>query len=372
LRAAAARLVLVLVGLAAGLAAVELGLRLLPSASSSDVRGLHELRPDRPWLYGMRPGAEMRGPGGVRYQVNADGFRDRGYARPKPAGTFRIVVLGHSVAFGWGVTLDDTYPKLFEARLAELAPGKRIEVLNLGVSGYNAYTESALFRDVGIGYEPDLVMVEFGINDLNDPTLHFDAQTAARLHDIPDEAFPNPALRRPPPPPPSRWERLCRWSRLCSLVAARPALPADAGLLGAALVPHDDPSAAELAWLRARYDEIAAAAAGIGARFAVVVFPYAAQVDGRAPHRVQERLATLAHDAGWPTVDLLPVLRDASRDATPLFLDPWHLTPRGNRVVADALAARFRCLGLLPLPAGDGCADVAGSTAACRRRGARA
>jgi hypothetical protein len=167
----------VLLGLTTGLAAAELALRVLPMTPASDVRGLHELRPDRPWLYGMRPGAEMRGPGGVRYQVNADGFRDHTYTRPKPGGTFRIVVLGHSVAFGWGVALEDTYPKLLEARLATLAPGKRLEVLNLGVSGYNAYTEAALFRDVGVGYQPDLVMVEFGINDLNDPTLHFDAQT---------------------------------------------------------------------------------------------------------------------------------------------------------------------------------------------------
>ena len=91
-----------LLGLTTGLAAAELALRVLPMTPASDVRGLHELRPDRPWLYGMRPGAEMRGPGGVRYQVNADGFRDHTYTRPKPAGTFRIVVLGHSVAFGWG------------------------------------------------------------------------------------------------------------------------------------------------------------------------------------------------------------------------------------------------------------------------------
>jgi lysophospholipase L1-like esterase len=132
----------------------------------------------------------------------------------------------------------------------------------------------------------------------------------------------------------------------------------DPGLLGAALVPHDDPSATELAWLRTRYDEIARVATTVGAPFVVVVFPYAAQVDGRQPHRVQERLATLARDAGWPAVDLLPVLRDAARAGTSLFLDPWHLTPTGSRVVADALAARFRCLGLLPLPADGGCPDA--------------
>src|SRR5204862_22861 len=85
---------LLLLGLVAGLAAVELGLRLL---EPHDLRALHELRPDRPWLYGMRPNAAVR-VGGVTYATNADGFRDRTYPRAKPPGTFRVVVLGDSIA----------------------------------------------------------------------------------------------------------------------------------------------------------------------------------------------------------------------------------------------------------------------------------
>lgn len=345
----AGRVLLVLFGLSIGLVAAEAVFRVLPLASSTDLRGLHELRPDRAWLYGMRPGAEMLGPGGVSYRVNADGFRDRAYARAKPTGTFRIVVLGHSVAFGWGVALEDTYPKLLEARL-DTGSGTHIEVLNLAVSGYNAYTEAALFHDVGVGYRPDLVMVEFGINDLNDPTLHFDGNTTAALR-IPDEAYPNPALRRPPPPPPSVWVRACAASRLCSFFLNRSRPPVPPGLIGAAIVPHEDPSPGELAWLRARYDDIAHTAEAVGARFVIVVFPYAGQVENDAPHRVQERLESLGREAGWPTVDLLPVLRDAARNGTRLFLDSWHLTAAGNQIVADALASRFRCLGLLPGPA---------------------
>ena len=87
-----------LLGVAAGLATAEIALRLFPIGSAAqELRGLHELRPDRPWLYGLRPGAEGSAANGVRYVVNADGFRDRRYARPKPPRTFRIVVLGDSI-----------------------------------------------------------------------------------------------------------------------------------------------------------------------------------------------------------------------------------------------------------------------------------
>jgi len=356
------RLALVLLGVAAGLAAAELALRVLPiGPPAHDLRGLHEVRPDRPWLFGMRPGAVVRGPGGVRYAANADGFRDRAYARPKPPGTFRIVVLGCSMAFGYGVALEETFPKVLEARLAALAPREHVEVLNLSVSGYNPYTEAALFADVGVRYQPDLVLVQFGINDLNDPTLHFDAATTARLGTVPDAAFPDPQHRLPPPPQPSLAARICRSLRLCLLlVNPAPRLP-DAALLRASIVPHDDPSEAELTWLRARYDDIARAAADIGARFAIVAFPYSAQLDGKASDRVQARIAALGRDAGWTTIDLLPAFREAAQSGTSLFVDIWHASAAGHRVAAETVLAQLGCRGLLPLPAAAGCPDAAPS-----------
>ena len=351
MRAILARAALVMLGLAGSLAAVEGALRVVPLVrGSGDLRGLHVVRPDRPWLYGMRPGAEARlKASGVRYVVNADGFRDGSYRRPKPSGTFRVVVLGDSIAFGYGVALEQSFPKLLEARLRVLAPDKHVEVLNLGVSGYNAYTEAALFADVGVAYEPDLVLVQFCINDLNDPTLHFDASTMEALGDIPDAAFPDPARRRPPPSTGLGW---CRALQLCRLIADALA-PADLASVLRALETHDEPSDAEITWLRAQYAEIARVAAEHGARFAVLVFPYRAQLEGRAPAGVEERLAALGAESGWVTVDLLPAFRAASSSG-PLFLDLYHPTTAGHRVAADAILVQLGCRGLVPggCPAG--------------------
>jgi hypothetical protein len=198
-REVAARLILLAFGLIAGVAIMELAMRLLGESSQvGDLRGLHQLRLDRPWLYGLRPGADgvMQETGEIRYRVNADGFRGRRYARPKPDRTFRVLVLGDSIAFGYGVEEEQTFSHLMEARLQRLVTDRSVEVVNLAGGGYNPYNELALLADVGASYQPDLVLVQFCINDLNDPTLHFDWQTRIHLATIPDAAFPDPSLRR--------------------------------------------------------------------------------------------------------------------------------------------------------------------------------
>ena len=51
---------------------------------------------------------------GQPFTTNAHGMRDRVYAVAKPAGTFRIAVLGSSMDMGWGVGTDETYVNLLE------------------------------------------------------------------------------------------------------------------------------------------------------------------------------------------------------------------------------------------------------------------
>ena len=354
MRRVAASLGLVLLGVVVALVIVEAGLRVFPPHRTAEyLRSIHIVRRDRAWLFGLRPGTSVRLPpkGVIEYAVNRDGFRDRDYARHKPLGTFRIVVVGDSIAFGHRVNLEETFTKVLEQRLAAAAP-PTVEVLNLGISGYNAYNEAALFADVGVGYEPDLVLVQFCVNDLNDPTLHFDASTLSQMGVIPAAAFPDPDHRRQAARLPTLALRYCRFFRSCELVQdAFPLLfVPDADAVRAAYEPHDDPSAVELAWLRERYGEIARTATGVGARFAVVVFPHNRQVKEGTSKLLQARLTELGRDAGWPTIDLLPAFRRAaSGSPEPLLMDQWHPTSAGHRVAGEELAVQLRSLGLLPL-----------------------
>ena len=51
--------------------------------------------------------------------TNSRGFRGGEIVSPKPAGRFRAVVLGDSVAFGWGVNDNDTFAAQAEQLMRE-------------------------------------------------------------------------------------------------------------------------------------------------------------------------------------------------------------------------------------------------------------
>lgn len=113
---------------------------------------------------------------GVDVVTNAEGLRDRDYLRPKPAGTFRIAVIGDSVTFGWGVHQDRTYPKRLESLLNQQRPlGSQVafEVINFGVGNYTADDVAAMLQYKAISYNPDLIIYGAFINDAEIPRVTF-------------------------------------------------------------------------------------------------------------------------------------------------------------------------------------------------------
>src|SRR5262249_24564909 len=111
------------------------------------------------------------GLGSFRLRTNSLGFRGPELARDKPPRTCRIVVLGDSVAFGWGVDDEFTFLRRFEDELNEgpPAPEVRFEVVNTGHPMYDTTQEAALLRDEGLALQPDLVLLVYVVNDV-EPT----------------------------------------------------------------------------------------------------------------------------------------------------------------------------------------------------------
>ena len=95
--------------------------------------------------------------------INSRGTRGPEFQLPKPPGTFRILSLGDSKTFGWGVSEADTYSARLERLLQEHAgPGTKIEVINAGCNAWSYPQMRFYFRDIGLQYQPDLILIGDG------------------------------------------------------------------------------------------------------------------------------------------------------------------------------------------------------------------
>jgi len=85
------------------------------------------------------------------------------YAQTAPTGSaVKLVVLGDSLAAGFGVKPEQSFPSRLEAVLK--AQGRNVAILNQGVSGDT--TAGGLDRvDWLLGDKPDIVLIELGAND---------------------------------------------------------------------------------------------------------------------------------------------------------------------------------------------------------------
>lgn len=103
---------------------------------------------------------------GVDVAINSIGLRDREFG-PKSASTTRILMLGDSLTFGWGVKSEDTPSKLLEYELNKKHRngGKDYEVINSGVGNYNTSQELIYFKSKGYKLNPDIVVLNYFIND---------------------------------------------------------------------------------------------------------------------------------------------------------------------------------------------------------------
>ena len=97
--------------------------------------------------------------------INSQGLRDREYPYAKPAGTRRLLVLGDSFTWGYGVADDEIFTEVLERRFENNQ--LNWEVLNTGVSGWSTDQEYLFLTDEGFRYQPDLVLLAF--YTFNDP-----------------------------------------------------------------------------------------------------------------------------------------------------------------------------------------------------------
>lgn len=100
----------------------------------------------------------------VNVKTNSEGFRDTDHALERPPGVrHRVVCLGDSYMFGWGVDVDKGFVRVAADQL------KDWEFINLSRPGYNSAQELECFRVYGLKYKPDLVIINYISNDTQLP-----------------------------------------------------------------------------------------------------------------------------------------------------------------------------------------------------------
>ncbi len=96
----------------------------------------------------------------VAVRTNSQGFRGPDRPLKLPAEQRRVVVLGDSFTWGFGVEEDETFVSQMDAGL-----GDGFDVVNLGVSGYSTDQELLLYRQHGRRYGADVVVLVVATND---------------------------------------------------------------------------------------------------------------------------------------------------------------------------------------------------------------
>ncbi len=350
------------------LTAAEVALRLV--APQALLRDPDAFTPDP--VLGMRLTPGYSGPFitpefSSSWVINDQGHRGPAAAAREAIG-FRIVALGDSFTFGYGVEEEESWPRLLEKRIGERTEGAgRIEVVNLGVGGYGTFQELSWLERKSEALEPDLAVLAFYVgNDPSDNALALDRE---------DPAAPGGAAARWP----GRIEEVKRWlgSRLhlFTFVSTRAdellvrmglrqlVYPFEMEVLGRDPAPH----------VAAAWDATAEALRRVAAfgeerslPLLIVVIPMKHQVSDAVWDRLlghygdesrfdryapQRRMAELLRSEGLESLDLLGGLRAAvpEEDGQVLY---WgrdqHWNERGHaeaaRLIADRLSARDHVL----------------------------
>jgi lysophospholipase L1-like esterase len=285
----------------------------------------------------MRPGRRYAYQG-IPVEINSHGLRCPEFTPEKRDGVYRILNLGDSIAFGWGVEMEATYGQLLAKRAA--LPGDdqttQMEVINAGAPGWNLENELAFLQDRGLEFQPDLLLLDVTLaNDIIGKSALVTNQRPALIDWLRGHTKFWPLLTVQ-----LRWLQARLQGRERIDVIDPPHQPE-------AYFPLS-PTDERWVSLWKTIEEINRTAARHDIKMILVLFPLEDQVlDGTFPTTPQEVFRQRAAQAGIPVVDLLPAYQAACR-AKPggactledryLFADVWmHPSALGHQIAASEL-----------------------------------
>ena len=121
--------------------------------------------PHRGWAGRPNLRAELVGPHAPYFvEHDARGYRQPERSWDKPPGVKRVLVLGDSLVYGWGVARAERFSDQLERALVER--GLAVEVWNLGIPGYSVDQYLWTYELHGRALAPDVVIACLVMNDV--------------------------------------------------------------------------------------------------------------------------------------------------------------------------------------------------------------
>lgn len=268
-----------------------------------------------------------------RVSINRLGFRGAELTRAKPPGEIRILMLGDSFTFGDFVDDEHTLPAQLEARLQKAGVSAR--VVNAGLAAATITEEVEMAKRV-LSLSPDLVILQFGENDVTElsqhPTVWEQLAANRRSKSRLPLSIAYPILRRT-----AVWHLFLLTRARARARTLQNTWTSTMGEAGASLNEA----------LRARYRDglqgFASLLRSANIPLVFVVCPGHRSLDPTKEEQVSWAVGT-ARDLGISTVNIALGFRASGLPATTLYLLPHdgHPSPRGHAVAAEYLAAELR------------------------------
>lgn len=323
-------------------------------------------------LFGWRliPNAHARLRGvefDTEIDVNSQGLRmEHDVSSQRPPGKRRILLFGDSFTFGHGVEANERFGERLESMLED------VEVVNFGISASGTDQHYLLYRERGVQFEADLVVLCYLVNHIQRNVMDFisgrskpkflvvDGELQLTNVPVPRERAPSSDGHRTEPEPRGTGIAipfkgfLREHSQLYAFLRAR-----IGNTIHRLLKTNPDPFPEyrddDPAWrvTDALLERFAEDVTRNGEEFLLVVLPVPEFVQmNHLSHRPFEMLTDAGVAHGFPVLDLTPGLRDAAAESSEKLYYRFdsHWTPTGHAAAAKIMAAylvdRFEWLHL--------------------------
>ena len=265
---------------------------------------------------------------GGTFSVSTDsqGVRYPLHPLHKPDGVFRILLLGCSTTFGWGVDDQESYPARLEALLRD-AGESEVEVINGGQPGYTSFQGLWFYQNYGRNYRPDLIFFGYVVQDARRAAYTDKSQALLQA----DARFLKQSLLH-------RSHLYLAALQRRQLARLQEKERDEDGEEGVHRVPPED----YVANIRQMNDMVESD----GGRMVLFGFP----LEREGYTRTHRRLLRIAADElGLPHLDPQPEMEALSRSQTLYFpQDRGHANAAGNDVIARRIATFLQDDHLLP------------------------